>query len=366
MLEKPDLADEKIIACLQDEYDLQAARLAFLPLGADQNTVVYRVDGQDGIPYFVKLRKGDFDEIAVRLPKFLCEQGIRQIIPPLAARSGRLWAVLEAYRLILYPFIEGRDGYQVNLTDRQWVEFGQALRHIQSIQVPADLANRVPRESFSPRWRETVKAVLARLDGSVWGSVGEDSAGKDRLEPAPTQAFVDSVAAECAAFVQAKRVQIFDLVLRAEGLAQVLQAHSPEFVLCHADIHAGNIHVTPGGEIYIVDWDNPIFAPKERDLMYAGGGQFANWRTPQEEERLFYQGYEPEIIDPAGPVQVDPAGLAYYRYERIVTDIAIYCEQLLLSDAGGEDRAQSLKYLKSNFLPGGVIEIAYKGDKAKD
>jgi spectinomycin phosphotransferase len=42
MLEKPDLQDEKIGACLQDEYGLLAVQVAFLPLGADMNTAVYR------------------------------------------------------------------------------------------------------------------------------------------------------------------------------------------------------------------------------------------------------------------------------------------------------------------------------------
>ena len=42
MLEKPDLQDEKIIACLQDEYGLLVVQVAFLPLGADRDTAVYR------------------------------------------------------------------------------------------------------------------------------------------------------------------------------------------------------------------------------------------------------------------------------------------------------------------------------------
>ena len=106
------------------------------------------------------------------------------------------------------------------------------------------------------------------------------------------------------------------------------------------------------GDLFIVDWDNPLLAPKERDLMYPGGGQGFTGHTPQQEEALFYQGY--------GPAQVDPIALAYYRYERIVEDIAIYCEQLFLTDAGGADREQSLRYLQSNFLPGGVLEIAHR------
>jgi spectinomycin phosphotransferase len=55
--------------------------------------------------------------------------------------------------------------------------------------------------------------------------------------------------------------------------------------------------------------------------------------------------------------------LAYYRYERIIEDIAIYCEQIFLTDEGGRDREQSLQYLASNFLPNGVLEIAYETDQ---
>jgi spectinomycin phosphotransferase len=86
--------------------------------------------------------------------------------------------------------------------------------------------------------------------------------------------------------------------------------------------------------------------------MYAGGGQFANTRTPDEEERLFYRGY--------GQPQIDHTALAYYRYERIIEDIAAFCEQLLLSDEGGADREQALHWLMSNFEPGGTIEIAHQ------
>jgi spectinomycin phosphotransferase len=344
MLEKPTLPDGKIITCLREEYGLQVTRLAFLPLGADQNTAVYRAIAEEETPYFVKLRLNDFDEIAVTLPKYYRDQGIRQIIAPLAARSGQLWTGLEAYKLILYPYVEGKNVYEVPLSDQQWIDFGKALQRIHSVSVPPALARRIPRETYSPRWRDSVRMFLGRLEQGTYD---------------------DPVAVKVAAFLQAKRAEIDDLVARAERLAQVLQARllqprllqprPPEFIVCHSDIHAGNILVASRGEIYIVDWDNPICAPKERDLMYAGGGQFANWRTPQEEEDLFYRGY--------GQAQIDPAALAYYRYERIVTDITIYCEQLLGTDEGGEDREQSLKYLMSNFLPGGVIEIAYLGDK---
>ena len=158
------------------------------------------------------------------------------------------------------------------------------------------------------------------------------------------------------AILQKHRAEILDLVERAEHLAQDLQARSPECVLCHSDIHAGNVVVDADDELYIVDWDSPVLAPKERDLMFPGGGQGFIGHTAEDEETLFYRGY--------GPAQIDPVALAYYRYERIIQDIAAFCEEIF-STAGGEDREQALRYLMSNFLPDHTVEIACASDKTR-
>ena len=52
MLEKPDIADEQIIACLRDAYGLNIRQIEFLPLGADRNTAVYRAVAEDGSGVF--------------------------------------------------------------------------------------------------------------------------------------------------------------------------------------------------------------------------------------------------------------------------------------------------------------------------
>ena len=236
--------------------------------------------------------------------------------------------------MILYPFVEGHNGYEVDLSANQWREFGAALKRIHTAEIPAAITRKIRQESYSPKWRETVRRFLEHVEGDV-------------LE--------DPVALEVDAFLKTKRDEILDLINRTERLVQTLQAQSLERIVCHYDLHAGNLLLTSSGDFYIVDWDNPILAPKERDLMFIGGGQFANRRTPQEEESLFYQGY--------GQTPINQAALAYYRYERIIEDIAVICEQLLLTGEGGDDREQSLHNLKSNFLPNRTIEIAYKADK---
>ena len=333
MLEKPDLQDERIIACLHDEYELEVIQITFLPLGADQNTAVYRAVADDEIPYFLKLRSGVFDQTSVVLPSFLSHRGIRPIIAPLSTKTGHLWANLDAFKLILYPFVEGQNAFEVDLSDRQWSDFGTALKSIHSAEVPPALIRRIRRETYSPQWRDIVETFLKRVVDDL---------------------FDDPVAVKSAALLRVKRPDILDLVGRAERHALILQEQPQEFVLCHSDIHAGNILIDTNGTFYIVDWDDPILASKERDLMFVGGGVGGVWNEVREEE-LFYEGY--------GETEIDSIALAYYRYERIIEDIAIYCEQILSTDDGGEDREQSFQYLASNFLPNNTIEIAYKSDK---
>lgn len=147
MLEKPHLQDEALIARLNDGYGLLASQLEFLPLGADAGTAVYRVLAGDGRPYFLKLRRGPLDEMSVAVPAFLAGQGIRQIIAPLRTTTGQLWSRLEPFTLTLYPFVEGADGFEVELSGSQWVELGAALKRIHTASLPAWLTRALPNET---------------------------------------------------------------------------------------------------------------------------------------------------------------------------------------------------------------------------
>jgi spectinomycin phosphotransferase len=341
MLEKPNISDELIISCLQKEYNLRVAELTFLPLGADLGTAVYRVVADDGTMYFLKLRKG-FDEIIVTVPLFLKSQGIQEIIAPFETKSKQGWADFGEYKMILYPFIEGKNGFEMDLTDHHRRTLGAALKAIHSAKVPPELKRRVPQEAFSPRWREMLKSFQEQIESTT---------------------FDDPTAAKLAEFMKSKQSEITRLIERTEELASELQSQPLELVLCHTDIHGGNIligmdgHLAkhPGGVpvLYIVDWDNPLLAPKERDLMFIGGGIDEIWKSGRE-EAVFYESY--------GKTEVNLSALAYYRYERVIEDLAVIGEQLLLTDEGGADRERSYGWFTSNFEPGQTIEIAEKTD----
>lgn len=332
MLEKPDLPDERLTSCLRDDYGLRITAISFLPLGADVNTAVYRAVSDDGTPYFVKLRRGDVDGASVLVPQLLSGLGIRQIIAPIPTSAGQPWTRVDEFTVVLYPFVTGENGFDLQLSDGQWLGLGAALKGLHTAALPADLMAQLPRETYSSHWRELVTMFQARAEA---------------------EHFVDPVAAQLATLLRANRDTISELVRRAGQLGEALRGRSLDLVLCHGDIHAGNVLIDGNGALYVVDWDTLGLAPKERDLMFVGAGIGAVWNSARE-EGLFYQGY--------GRTEIDPTALAYYRYERIVQDIAAFCEQLLLTAEGGDDRKQSLQYFASQFLPGDVVEIAFRSD----
>ncbi len=94
MLKKPDLNEVEIIEAVAENYGIKIRQLEFLPAGADMNTFLFRGTSKEGSQYFIKLRSGVFEELAVVLPKFLLEQGITQVISPQETISGMLWIYL--------------------------------------------------------------------------------------------------------------------------------------------------------------------------------------------------------------------------------------------------------------------------------
>jgi len=345
MLEPPEINESLIFDRLWDEYNFRADRLTFLALGADVNTAVYRVE-VGNTNYFLKLRKGDFDEISVAVPHLLSKRGQTAIIAPLGTQSGLLWGTVRNYRMILYPFVAGQDGYQCTLSTDQWLAFGVHMRDIHSTKLPKELRLRIPYETYSPSWRKRVRNFQRQVE---------------------TVEYPDPIAAQLAAFMHAQRDTITQLVDYAEQFANDLLSHPRRFVLCHGDNHPGNL-LLPNSDptrLYIVDWDNPLYAPCERDLAMIGGA--TAW-SRAEDMALFYRGYHGVEVNPldGSPLhaEIDPVGLRYYRCERIIVDIAEFCQQLLTNTAGGEDRAQSFAYFTSAFLPGHEVELALSEDQS--
>ncbi len=329
MPEKSTLSDQSIIGYLKTYYGLKTFALALLPLGADADARVYKADTVDK-SYFIKLKRGIHNDASIAIMNLLAGFGLKQIILPLKTINGQSIKQVEGHTLIVYPFVVGKNGFNQTLTEEQWYILGTALRKLHEVDVPISLQSQLRQETYSPKWRDSVLSIYAYIN---------------------TEPILYGIALKLCNFMEENAKTIKRLIDCADQLAQKLKNNSPQFVLCHSDIHAGNVLIDSNNAIYIVDWDDPIMAPKERDLMFIGGGVGNVWNMPHEEV-LLYRGY--------GKTEINKTVLAYYRHERIVEDIAIYGENIFFTESSNETKLEDYNHFKSMFEPRGVIEIAFE------
>jgi spectinomycin phosphotransferase len=335
MLEKPNLPDEKIADCLRASYALAVAAIAFLPIGYDASAWAYRVTASDGQLYFLKVRRGTVHRGSAAVARYLKAHDVAEVVAPLPTSAGQLSAPLEGYTLLLYPWIEGRTGMVADggLSDDQWIAYGDIVRRIHATRLPAKLAAELPPEEFTLKhdWGAFVRQLSATLPQGEYQNPHE------------------------RAFAQlwlAHSDEIITIVEQAERLGSLLRRNPPQFVLCHADIHTANLLVTPDGALHVVDWDQPQFAPRERDLMFVIGAN----TQPTSAETLFFAGYE--------MTEVDALTLAYYRYEWCVQEFCDFAMRVFtLDDVGDETKADSVRGFRQLFAPGDVVEEAHKAGR---
>jgi spectinomycin phosphotransferase len=247
----------------------------------------------------------------------------------LRTRDGQLSARLGDLQASLYPFVDGANGFRTPLNEDQWTALGSVVRAIHDMKLPSSVSEFMRKETYSDAWRRKTRRYLTVV---------------------PSEHPDDSVARELIGFLSSKGAEITMLVEHAEQLVPALRRRALPEVPCHGDLHAGNVLGDGVGSLTIVDWDDPVLAPKERDLMFVGGGVGGAWNR-EEESAAFYRGY--------GAVTVDAEALAYYRCERIVEDVAVFCDQLLLKGGDqGAEREQMFRKLVTAFDPNDVVEIA--------
>ena len=330
MREDPRFDAALIAECLETHDGLAIDALSYLPIGPDMRAFVYRATARDGRDWFVKVRIGPVNEASLLVPAALNERGIHDVLAPLRTRSGHLSRRLpNGDSVILYPFIEGENGKIVGLSNEQWREFGEALRDVHASGLEARFRDLLPRETFALPSAALVRQLSALVRETE---------------------FESPAAREFAAFWRDQQPRVDAMLNRAESLGRALQAKPFDLVLCHTDIHAANILVGDDGRIWLIDWDAPLIAPRERDLLFVIGSRIARAVEPFQED-LFFEGY--------GPTEIDRDALIYYRYERIVEDIGEFGRSVFLApDLSEAMRESEAAFGRSFFAHGADLDRA--------
>jgi spectinomycin phosphotransferase len=323
--ELPNIPVKGLHTCLREQYDLVAVKLEFLPRGHDYRAGVYRVVSEQGTVYLLKVTSRPLYEPSCLVPRYLHDQGIAAVVAPLPTTSGSLWTRLAEWTVIVYPFLDG-DTSLAGMTDELWKETGNVFQQIHRAPLlPAGFPS-VRKESFDPteytRWVRVFETqqVQAQLDGT--GAVRT-----------------------LRASWMAHRSTIHTVVTSLDQLAAALQSRTLPYVICHGDLHPANLLRDPAGHVFVLDWDEVMLAPKERDFIFI--------REPQ--ARGFWEGYGSRASD-----EIDWVALTYFRWERVIQDLIEEAQQVLFRDDVSEDtKAIAVQRFAAAFAAGNNIDAAY-------
>lgn len=336
MREPPKLTSATIRATLHTHYGLSITALTFLPIGNDAASFVYRVDASDGTRYLLKVRTGEgFSLSSLVIPRFFYEQGFPHIVAPLPTTTDTLWVRVNDFAVTLYPFIDARTAAATGLSPEHWRALGATLHQIHASHLLPDLRQIVPYETFTPSRRQVLTDVESLIASSD---------------------FADPWQRELSVFWRTRQNDIRTLIDRADTLGGQLRQAALPLVVCHADLHTWNVLLDTTQQLWIVDWDETILAPKERDLMFVVGGIGRDLVRPHE-TTCFLQGY--------GDATLDQRALVYYRYAWAVQDMAAYAEQVFFApDLSRQARSDEVRGFIDLFAPGNIVAIAYASDNS--
>jgi len=324
MREKPNIPEEKLRTCLQDQYDLVPVTLEFLPRGLDYNAGVYRVVSEHGTSYLLKVKSVSIYKPSCLVPRYLSHQGIASVVAPLPTKRNTLWIRIENWTVIVYPFIEG-DTSLTGMTDEHWKEVGTIFQQIHKVMLPPEGFESLRKETFDPtgyaHWVHTFETKHAHSEG---GSAAERA---------------------LLSFWIAHQPMIHAMLTSLEKLAEVLKARPFPYVICHADLHPANLIRDHAGHVFVIDWDDVMLAPTERDFIFI--------REPR--AVAFWEGY--------GQAEIDWIALTYYRWERVVQDLIECARDVFFSDDLGEEtRADAAQLFHEIFAGRGNIDAAYAAE----
>ncbi|MGZ6389115.1 MAG: phosphotransferase enzyme family protein [Ktedonobacterales bacterium] len=304
--------------------------LEFLPLGLDSHAGVYRVVSEQGTASLLKVTSRALYEPRCLVPRYLWDQGVTSVVAPLRTRSGSLWTHLEQWVVTLYPFIEGETTW-AGMTDDQWREVGSTFKRIHQTVLPRNGFESLRRETFVPtEYARQVRAIESQFIHSRGGGGASEHALRSSW--------------------MAHQPVIHTVVSTLEKLAETLQKQGLPYVICHADLHPANLIRDPAGHVWVIDWDEVMLAPKERDFLFVGdpptNGSGGAGTPP------FWQGY--------GPTTIERVALTYYRYERVIQDVIVCASDVFLRDDLEEETKADAAHLFQDVLgDGGEIVGAY-------
>ncbi|HZN73120.1 MAG TPA: phosphotransferase [Micromonosporaceae bacterium] len=323
------VAGERLRAWVREDFGVEFGALDEVGHGADEAAQLWRAAGKDGRRYAVKLSGGG-TPAGLLVTDHLARYGVPGIAGPVRTRDGRLWSERDGRRLSLAPWVSDHRALDGGMTAAHWEAYGALLARVHATPVAEELAAVLPRESHTHERALSLHRLVER-----------------RLGAGP----VDDLAEAMVRQWHGAAGQVRTLLVQADALGGEIRGRPETGVVCHGDPHLGNLLLGEDERVWLVDWDDAVLAPPERDLMFVTGGVLAFAPVTGPEQERFFHGY--------GPVEVDRTRLAYYMCVRAMEDLFDFAANVL--DVNGHtqtERAWAFSIVEGLLSPSGLVTLA--------
>jgi len=259
MLHPQELSSSQIGAVLAQAYGLHVSHVMQRPAGADAGATVYQVTSDDGTRWWLKCRRYAVADAVWEVVQHLRGAlGLDEVVAPQPALDGAPATHAEGLQWTLFAYVEGESGFEVALSQAQWHRLGQVLRQVHDTALPARLASGLAQPGFD--------------DDTAVERVGSWLQRGDERWP-----ISDALAEEYRRAWRQRQARVAEVWQHCVALRERLAGQRWSRGLCHGDLHAGNLLLRADGGLHLIDWDDMVLAPRERDLMFVGAGVGGRW-----------------------------------------------------------------------------------------
>lgn len=208
----------------------------------------YVVESSKHANFFLKIYSDNsIPDSAFRFAHDLyAKAGITKITHPVATSDGQMRIQFGDFHIALFDLISGTTAEQHKLTERQLERLGELLARIH--QSKTMIGEYSVRELFEIPFRDRLVTIFDDMSKIS----GNSTQYKTQLK----------------FFLEQHRKKFMEELETLSEVQRKVRRKNLEFVNCHGEPSPGNVLSSDSGEVYLLDWDDPIFAPKEKDLLF--------------------------------------------------------------------------------------------------
>lgn len=321
MRTEPAIPLKQIRQYINEYYHTHIDTLEFLPIGEG----AWCFHGKGDLDLFIRLVKDPPAKETLYLSQFLHDQGL-PVVSVLPDKSGEFISNIGKGGIIVYPFIHGTSLMKSSVLETDVSHFrkkiGTIIARLHRLNLGDNVRLHLPTEDFSKFQAESV-AILQIVK----------------------QEHHDPLLKDFSHFLCLWQKELENLLRVTRKLARHLRSHKLDYVLCHGDIHEDNVLVSREGQLFIIDWDNMILAPRERDLMFFYGTGLVDYLEGYRRHEVNYQIHQ-TLVD-------------YYVLEWALQEIVDYGTRLSDTRFDTSGRLDAWKQFQGLFEPGEDVDRAF-------